>query len=208
MNLHTCRTETSALKQWFVSPGNMPNVLSALSKTPEFPISYIPALSSCCFLHTARRRLSIVSESFTQLNREEHTLILTGQQGKVTLHTSPTLVFRLRNEASNSSLLQIWDVLARRHQSLPSGALLLSFATPGTWSQGSRAHTCCTPFTITSACTLHKPFGFCLSHSTHATLHTSLHRLHTQAVCSFFPSRKAFSALCSSTNRNQSYGCD
>lgn len=71
--------------------------------------------------------------------------------------------------------------------------------------QGTRAHAHCTHF-ITSACTLHKPFVFCLSQITCAVLHSSLQRsLHIQAVASSSPPwQDRFTAL-SSRTRNLSY---
>lgn len=120
-------------------------------------------------------------------------------------YTLLTLVFRLRNEVSVPSLLQTWDVLAKRHQS-PASRALKHCHSP-LQNQNMRVHAHCTHSIVSSACRVHKPSGFCLSQITCASLHTSPHPLRTQAV---FPLslQKAHSASCSSTNRNLNYGCD
>lgn len=48
-DLPACGTEASDFKQQSVSSGNMPEVSSALCKTPKFLISSTPELSSCYF---------------------------------------------------------------------------------------------------------------------------------------------------------------
>lgn len=89
-----------------------------LCKTAKFPISYRPGLSSCHFSHTARRptfqnfwKLHTAQQQGTHFDTDR----LAGKG--YTLHKF-ILVFRLKNETSVTSLLQTWDVLAKRHQSL------------------------------------------------------------------------------------------
>lgn len=141
--------------------------------------------------------LSRISESFTQLNSKEHTLILTGWQGKVILYTNSSW-------CSGSKMKHQSPACCRLEMCWPKGISpgftcfpMLPFATPGSRHESTRTlhafhhHLC-----------LHTPRTLWILPLTDHTCHfTHLPTSPSRSGCFFLPS-------CSSTNRNLSYGCD
>lgn len=177
----------------------MPNVLSALLYTLEFPISYIPVLSSCCFSHSARR-LPIVSESSAARNTLWYWEV-SRERLHSTLYSHWCLGSEVKLQSSARYRLEMcWPKVP---SFTGSRTVIHHFRTKAQeYTHAARLSSPPLPAHSTN------PLGS-VSHKSHVPVYTPPYiPLHTQAVCFFLPSRRGSSTSCPSTNRNLSYGYD